>query len=145
LTEISDDDAVLAELHEQTRWLRLLGLQALKPLLDKVLKTDKHRLAYELTDGKRTVREVAAAAGVSTGTVSKLWAEWTAAGICFESRQVAGRAEHLASLVSLGYRMPGVGEPGEQQSQRGPERQPLSEATSEAHLIDARPGADVLT
>jgi len=35
-----DGDPVLQELREQTKWLRLLGFQALKPVLKETLKTD---------------------------------------------------------------------------------------------------------
>lgn len=64
---MGDDDSLLAELREQTKWLRLLGLQALRPLLIEVLVSDKHKLAHELTDGSRSVRDVAKLAGMSKG------------------------------------------------------------------------------
>ena len=67
-------DQVLRELREQTKWLRLLGLQALKPILEGALN-DKQKLVYEYSDGARPTREVARLAGVSLGTVSRLWGE----------------------------------------------------------------------
>jgi len=106
VNDMSSEEAVLRQLREQTRWLRLIGLQALKPLIPAVLKTDKQRLVYELTDGQRTVRDVAGAAGVGTGTVSRLWADWITLGLCVQSGKVTGRAEHLTSLAALGYDIP---------------------------------------
>jgi hypothetical protein len=102
------DDDVIKELREQTKWLRLLGLQALRPLLVEVLSSDKHKLAYELTDGSRTVRDIAQLAGMGSGTVSVLWREWTAVGICTESPQRAGRAQHVTPLSRLGIAVPNL-------------------------------------
>ena len=101
----SENDEILQELREQTKWLRLLGFQALKPALLAVLQSDKQRGVYEHSDGKRTVREVAALAGVGPATVSRLWNEWLAAGLCTESPQRPGRAQHLAPLSRLGIEL----------------------------------------
>ena len=101
-------DPLLVELREQSRWLRLLGLGTLRTLLPQLLKTEKQRLVYELSDGTRTVREIAAAAGVGIGTVSRLWTEWLAAGLCSESPRHAGRAERLVSLAALGMDVPNL-------------------------------------
>lgn len=100
------DDDILQELREQTKWLRLLGYTALKPMLQDALKNDKHKLVYEFSNGARTSREVAALAGVGPGTVSKLWTDWLAMGICTESPQQAGRKQHLAPLSQLGIELP---------------------------------------
>ena len=105
---VAPDDAVVELLREQTKWLRLLGLQALRPLLVEILSSDKHKLAYELSDGSRTVREVGKLAGLSPGTVSVLWREWMAAGICTEAPQRAGRAQHVTPLSRLGIAIPGL-------------------------------------
>jgi len=110
------DEQILAELRSQTPWLRLLGIQALRPVLAQVLRNDRHRLAYELSDGNRTSRQVAEGAGVGAATVSRLWSEWIALGICMPSRQQAGRAEHLASLSSLGIEIASVAQSSSQAS-----------------------------
>ncbi len=99
---MSENEDILQELREQTKWLRLLGFQALKPALLAVLQSDKQRAVYEHSDGKRTVRDVAALAGVGAATVSRLWNEWLSAGLCTESPQRPGRAQHLAPLSRLG-------------------------------------------
>lgn len=101
------DEAILRELRLQTGWLRLLGLQALRPLLEQLLITDKQRTVFEYSDGSRSVREVAALAGVGTSTVSRLWGEWLAVGICAEVESTAGRARHLVALSALGLPLPG--------------------------------------
>lgn len=105
---MATEDDLLVELREQTKWLRLLGLQALRPLLVEVLSSDKHKLAYELSDGTRTVRDIGKLAGMGPGTVSILWREWMAVGICTESRLRAGRAQHVTPLSRLGIAVPGL-------------------------------------
>jgi hypothetical protein len=99
-------DPVLAELREQTKWLRLLGLQALRPLLGQVLRTEKQRAVFEFSDGERSAREVARLAGVGVGSVSRMWSQWIADGLCAESPTAPGRAQHLASLSQLGLEAP---------------------------------------
>ena len=99
-------DQMLALVDEQLRWLRLIGLGTLRTLVPEVLKTEKQRLVYELSDGTRTVRDIAGAAGVGIGTVSRLWTQWLAAGLCFESTRYTGRAQRLTSLAAVGIDVP---------------------------------------
>lgn len=100
------DGDILEGLREQTKWLRLLGLQALRPVLEQTLRTDKHRLVYEYSNGLRSVRDIAALTGTSTKSVTTWWSEWLSLGICTESRSQAGRAVHLAPLSRLGIDVP---------------------------------------
>ena len=102
------DEAVLNELREQTKWLRLLGLGSLRPLVATVLKSERDRLVYELSDGMRSTRDLTKLTGASPMTVSRLWQDWLAMGICEESRARPGRAQHLVSLSKLGIPVPKV-------------------------------------
>lgn len=106
---MSTNDEIVAELRAQTSWLRLLGLQTLRPTLQEILKSDKQRLAYEYSDGSKTTRQVAEASGTGAGTVSRWWTEWLAIGVCVEAPGHSGRARHLASLTDLGLSIPGKG------------------------------------
>lgn len=95
-------DDLLNELREQTRWLRLLGLQSLKSAISDVITTETHRKVYELSDGKRTTRAIASDAGVSPSTVSRLWKTWHAQGIVYESHSQPGRMVHLMDPTEIG-------------------------------------------
>ncbi len=106
---MATNDEMMAELRAQTSWLRLLGLQSLRPTLQELLKSDKQKLVYEHSDGSKTTRQVAEAAGTGAGTVSRWWTEWLATGVCVEAAGHPGRAKHLASLSDLGLLMPGKG------------------------------------
>ena len=99
---MTTDDAILAELRLQTPWLRFPGLQALRPVLASTLKSEKHKLAYEPSNGLMTTRQVSEGAGIGAATVSGRWSEWLALGVCIEEPKVAGRAKHLAPFVALG-------------------------------------------
>jgi hypothetical protein len=100
------EDQVVTELRNQTAWLRLLGLQTLRPLLESTLVGHKQKLVYELSNGSRSQRDVARKAGVGAATVFRWWQDWLALGICVEAADKPGRACHLASLSRLGIELP---------------------------------------
>jgi DNA-binding transcriptional MocR family regulator len=107
VASIVEKNEVLAELKEQTKWLRFLGLRALGPALETVLKSPAERRAYDFSDGSRSTRAVADQVGVSQRTVSNWWQRWASAGIV--ETDSTGRAKHLATLLSAGLEVPGVG------------------------------------
>ena len=93
-------DSMLLELREQTRWLRFLGLQQVRPILLELLRDQRERLAFDLSDGSRTTREVAAQVGVSGATISRWWTKWAALGIV--SQDERGTARHLVRIDDVG-------------------------------------------
>ncbi len=97
-----DPDPVLRELREQTRWLRLLVIQNLRPQLASALPTESQRQVYALSDGVRTTREIATAAGVGAATVSRWWAQWVRQGLMVASETYNGRWGHLATIEEIG-------------------------------------------
>jgi transposase-like protein len=98
---ITEDRPTLQELQTQTAWLRLLALPILRAELRHVLTNEKRRAVYELSTGEATTRDVATAAGVGAGTVSRWWAEWAELGLMRPAGR-QGRMAHLASLRNLG-------------------------------------------
>ena len=93
-------EQLIAAIEEQTSWLRALAMPQVRETIDVTLTKSAMRVAYEASDGKATSREVAAAAGVSVGSISGWWARWRALGIGVEVG--AGRVAHLISLKDLG-------------------------------------------
>jgi hypothetical protein len=75
---------------------------------NRARQTDKHKLIYEGSDGARSSRDVAKIAGVSPNTVSVVWREWLAAGICAEAPGQAGRARQLVPRIRLCIPMAGL-------------------------------------
>jgi hypothetical protein len=100
---VLDASDVLVELREQTKWLRFLGLRALAPVLEQQLKSDRERLAYELSDG-RSSEAIGPLAGVSSRSILNWWAKWLSAGIAIDAGR--GRVQRLASLTQLGISVP---------------------------------------
>lgn len=105
-SRMAGEDELVKELREHGKWLRLLGLASLRPLLATTVASDRDRLIYELSDGTRSTRDIANLAGVSKMTVSRLWQDWLAIGLCTESKGTEGRAEHLVSLAKVGIAVP---------------------------------------
>lgn len=96
----SGQEAVLVELREQTKWLRFLALQQLRPALSEVLAGKAERIAYDMSDGTRTQRDVASDANVSQATISRWWNRWAARGLGTVDDR--GRFKHLTELASVG-------------------------------------------
>jgi hypothetical protein len=92
---------LLQEIRDQTKWLRFLALKDLRQALELAVPTSTERMAYELSDGTRSTREVAALAGVSQPTISRWWRQWNGLGLgAVDDR---GRFAHLSSLRALGF------------------------------------------
>lgn len=93
-------ELLIAAVQEQTGWLRALALPEVRASIERTLTKNTMRAAFEASDGTRTVREVAAAAGASIGSISSWWSRWRALGIAVECS--GGRVAHLVSLKELG-------------------------------------------
>ena len=96
-----ENDRVLAQLQEQTQWLRFLALKELRPVLEEALQEEAHRRIYDLSDGSRTAREIAQEVGVTHPTILRLWTRWMALGIVAQEDR-PGRSRRLVGLDDLG-------------------------------------------
>lgn len=90
------DADILEELKKQTVWLKAIALRALKDVIQEELKSPQDRKIFELSDGKRTTREIAKAAGVSHATVIQNWKRWAALGLVIESESRKGRYKKIS-------------------------------------------------
>jgi hypothetical protein len=95
------DSEILAELREQTAWLKVLVAPILKAQLDRLLSTGKKRRVFEMTTGDATTRDIASTCGVGAATVSRWWADWVREGVA-RTIGAQGRVAHVVSLASLG-------------------------------------------
>jgi hypothetical protein len=99
-TSQTPTEQLISAIEEQTGWLRALALPQARTTIEHTLTKTVMRKAYEASDGKTTVREVADAAGISKSAVANWWARWCAVGIGIELD--GGRVKHLISLKDLG-------------------------------------------
>jgi hypothetical protein len=99
-TEGSEATALLEIMREQLRWQKVAVIPIVKDLVSSVLETAAMRAAYEMCDGRSTVRDIEAATGVSKSTVSSWSRRWRELGLAYEDD--GGRIRHLISLEALG-------------------------------------------
>jgi hypothetical protein len=91
---------VFAVAEEQLRWQRAAVLPEVRRTVQGALSNTRLRRAYELCDGNRTYREIAAEVGASSGSVTNWTRRWRDLGIAYETSD--GRIRHLVSLDALG-------------------------------------------
>jgi len=106
------------ELREIKYWVKLSGLPTLRRALQDNLRDDESKLVYELSDGKRSTREIVGelhrfGREITHATVSNMWKRWSAAGIVEPSEWYQGRFRKVASLESLGMEVPEMPTEGE--------------------------------
>src|SRR5438093_343657 len=94
---------VVQMLEELVGWTRFVAREQVERALKAVLKDDRHKVAFELSDGTRTQQQVATAAGLSQPAVSELWKKWRRLGIL---RMEGMRYAHVISLDDLGWEIP---------------------------------------
>ncbi len=99
---LEDQDPLLREL---LRWTRI-GAIHLREVLAVELKTDEERLAYELSNGERSSRDIEQETGIDHSTISRLWKKWSEIGIVEPSERFQGRMRRLCSLRELALRVP---------------------------------------
>lgn len=98
------DERLIELLEELVRWTKVTSIPKVKDLLEELLKTPEEKLAYALSDGKRTTREVAEMAKTSQISVSRHWREWIRAGIAepIAAKGGGNRAKSVFSLDDFG-------------------------------------------
>jgi len=95
---------LVALAEEQLRWQRAAALPQVRRIVDETLVKTKMRQAYELLDGKRQSKDIAAEVGTSKGNLSGWTSLWRDLGIAYEMTNEDGqkRIRHLVSLEALG-------------------------------------------
>jgi len=106
------------ELREIKYWVKLSGLPTLRRALQDNLRDDESKLVYELSDGRRSTREIVgelhrSGREITHATVANMWKRWSAAGIVEPSEWYQGRFKKVASLGSLGMEVPEMPTEGE--------------------------------
>ena len=95
-------DRIELRLAEICMWLRFQNREALRGLLQEVLRSDRDKLIFELTDGIRSATEIAQAAKVSQPRISQIWNSWKPLGLVVEVPTTKGRWKHICSLAEIG-------------------------------------------
>jgi len=88
------------------KWTRFAGMRQLRDVLNQTLKTETELMVFELSDGTRGTREVAAASRTSHTTVGLYWKKWSKVGIVEPSSTYQGRFQRICSLEEVGLAAP---------------------------------------
>ena len=99
-TEIQLLEEIATVLQELMNVTKVTSYVEIKRLLFDELDTREKRWVYDLTDGKKSVRDISKATGVNISSISKWSQIWEGIGIIVESREsdVPGRREKLFEL-----------------------------------------------
>lgn len=97
-------DRMELRLTEICMWMRFQNRELLRALLLEVLRSDRDRLVFELTDGLSSATEIAKAAKVSQPRISQIWNSWKPLGIVVEVPGTRGKYKHICSLNELGMK-----------------------------------------
>jgi len=106
---MSKEDRMIELLEKLVKWTKVNSIPKVRDLLLGILESPEERVAYQFSDGRKTIREVAKLANVGTGTVSKWWKNWERAAITEPVSTKRGkRAKRVFSLDDFGIEVPKI-------------------------------------
>lgn len=101
------DDEIIEILKDILKWIKFLGINAVRDVLVNVLDNDRKKLIYHLSDGNRSSIEIAKLVGVSDRTVRRYWVSWMRHGIVEPVRVRGGeRYKKAFELEDFGMEIP---------------------------------------
>ena len=79
-------------LNQILHWINLCGKDYLinKIKKDNLIKNEKELIAYQNSDGERSIRDLVKLAGISRATIQNLWKQWVMAGIAEPTEKYSG-------------------------------------------------------
>jgi hypothetical protein len=118
--KIGKEDKMIELLEELVKWTKVTSIPNVKKILTAILVKPEEKIAYQASDGKKTIKQVAKRANVATGTVSGWWKKWAKVGIV-EAFSVAGgtRAKRVFSLDDFGIEVPVIKVTTEEKGKNG--------------------------
>ena len=106
---MNKEDKIIELLEELVKWTKVASIPRVNELLLSVLKSPEEMIAYQISDGEKTSREVADVANVGKSSIVKWWKVWIRAGIAESaSVQRGDRAKRIFSLDDFGIEVPKI-------------------------------------
>jgi len=106
---MNKEDKMIELLEELVKWTKVASIPKVKELLLSILKSPEEMIAYQISDGEKTSREVADVANVSQSSIAKWWKDWIRAGIAESASVQRGeRAKRIFSLDDFGIEVPKI-------------------------------------
>lgn len=113
---------------EILKWNRFENFPKLRKILLDTLRTDLEKLAYELTDGERSRRDIANMMGLPDSTIRSWWDKWYDFGILEPSGKRKGRPQKIMALEDMGIETPKL--PSKKPEAKAEEAKPEAQPTS---------------
>lgn len=107
---MNDIETLSEKLDELIFWIKFSEWPTFRSLLIDILREDIDKLVYELSDGKRSTRDIASiiARGrrsITHSTVANMWKRWLVLNLVMPTER-KGRCKRAASLESIGIEVP---------------------------------------
>lgn len=94
---------------EILKWQKVIGSEYLKRKVrdERLFTEEKHIVAYDLSDGTKSSRDIGRIAGLSHVAIQNLWKQWIEAGIAEPSQKYkGGQCKRLFELNDFGVQLP---------------------------------------
>jgi hypothetical protein len=105
-----ENDRLYDKMDELLFWTRFSALPTFRAMIMDNLRTDIDKLVYELSDGKKSTRDISKIISkggrkVTHVTVANMWQRWSILNLVIPAQRV-GRYKKVLSLESLGIEIP---------------------------------------
>ncbi len=91
---------------EVARWTKFRSVSGLRETLVRELNTPQKKLAYELTDGDHSRRDIAQILQITDDSIRSWWDKWYQLALVEESETRKGRPQRVISLNEVGIEVP---------------------------------------
>lgn len=104
----NNEEKIVELLEELIFWLKESTFPEIKGRLEKTLNSPKEKIAYNLSDGEKTTREIGKIVETANKTISTWWKSWIAEGIAepIPARGGGNRAKKKFELEKFGIEVP---------------------------------------
>jgi hypothetical protein len=105
-----ENDRLYDKMDELLFWTRFSALPTFRAMIMDNLRTDIDKLVYELSDGKKSTRDISKIISkggrkVTHATVANMWQRWNILNLVIPAQRI-GRYKKVLSLESLGIEIP---------------------------------------
>ena len=122
---VNNEDRILELLEELVYWTKEATFPQIRQRLLTNLESPEEKMAYELSDGEKTTRQVASKVKGSRNTVAKWWNNWITVGIAEPISTKGGghRAKRKFLLEDFGIEAPKIVKVTKRQGRKASDKQ----------------------
>lgn len=121
---MNNEDRIVELLEELVYWTKETSFSEIRQRLLTNLQSPKEKMAYELSDGEKTTRQLTSKLKVGNDTITTWWTNWIAAGIAESITTKGGghRAVRKFSLKDFGIEVPAIAKAPKRQGRDGSDK-----------------------